>query len=259
MIRMMSVIAFILSFGLEVHVRAGNIRLAKGQAPLQQPSGCLFEVGEKPCAIGTRLDEKFTMEISEGWITLGSKASMVFLAERPARYISGNVLVKADKELQINSEFGEIQFELNSKAMLWRDEEKLFISTLEGTVWAIPRGSKEKMKVPQGYENWVGSISSQTATALTGRPTAAVFQRIVERWAQLTNLTPKEFSEAVNLYAETWRVATKTAADMHAALYQRKMASVNEIHERQTKVKAKIEEEQKEIRQLYRRKILNFE
>lgn len=248
---------FVLVFSLEVRVRASVIQLRESESPIEQPEGCL-DSEANPCAMQTGRGEKLEILVGQAKVVVDQESSIIRVSEKEIRLVAGAVWVKATKSspVSVRTEFGSTRG--TSDFWVSREKEKMIVTAVHRDVEIFPRGSGEALVVPRGLENFIGRVG-KNGQATVGLPTPIVPQPHLERWARLYSGKKAQFEKEVAEFRETWANSKDEAVVIHQALFQRKIASIDEARRQAEISRQKVESRNRELRDLFRRKTLGIE
>ena len=248
---------FILAFTIEIRVRAetapvNSIRLPLARALLEQPEGCWSE-SASTCAIRTNRGEKANLEMAGSKLTLDEKTAIIRLSPNEFRLVSGQVWIKSTESLSVKTEFGAVAVE-SGEFWIDRNSDRVRVGAIRGTARLAPRGSSEQIEVGSGLENWLGRVV-KNGESRRGIPVAIDFRSHLERWARLFSGTRQEFHDDAQAFHEEWKAATAAAAEIHKAVFERKVASLRAEHQRSEAAKRKVEARNDELIEMFRKKV----
>lgn len=251
-------LVFAFTFSLEVRVKAAEIvQIPNASKILEQPTGCLEDLSAT-CAIGTGDGEKFKMELGGSFIQLDQSTSVIRRSAKDLELVSGTIWVKAKGEMNVRSEFGSAIVSEGAEAWVMRQRERMTVAAMSEGVRIVPRGSSEAIGLLAGTENWLGRVGVD-GVAMSGVPTAIALEPHLARWARLYVGNRKQFEKDALKFRETWIEAGRATADIHRELHDRKVASVlSEKAEREEALRKKLARD-REIREMFRRKVLSGE
>lgn len=238
-------LVFILCFTLEVTVHALT----------QEPTGCFARLESVVCALENDGRGPVELKLGSTVITLDEGSAVLRSSKNEVRLIKGTVWVRAGDKFRVRSEFGD--FENRDSGDFWvsRTRTQVTASAISTTVLMNPRGSKESLEIAAGLKNFLGEIDF-SGRAATGIPVAIAFKDHVARWARLYRGPKPEFEAAVGQFHQQWVQATHESAELNQTLFNRVIASVDEQN-RQIASKAEAAaKENRELRELFRRKAL---
>jgi hypothetical protein len=250
---------FVLAFTLEIRIaKAGSESITQSKPPkqdaiLQEPRGCL-ENKVEPCALKSNSGQKFELNYASAHIVMDHSTALI-LTQKGVVLVDGTVWVRTDRKVNVKTEFGYAEVS-NAEAWISRSEKRMTVSVISNSVELYPRGAAEPLVINSGLENYMGGVEKD-GSAETGLPVAIGFSEHIERWARLFSGTKAQFESQVAAFHSTWVEAAQEAADVHQALLGRKVASVKAEEDLKAAKRAKIEQENRELRDLFRKKIFD--
>jgi hypothetical protein len=249
--RVIRVFLFLLTFILEVRVKAAGIQIPDADEILQEPKTCLMQSVE--CGMRTKVGEKFEFEMGEATIVLDQMTTIVRVSARELRLVAGTVWVKTETPVMVRTEFGTAHL---SDGEMWvsRTSDRITVAATHGDAEIRPRGSTERLLIETGFENFLTKVGDN-GKAATGAPVAIVFPAHMERWARLFDGGKVEFEKEVAAFHKIWAEASEQAAGIHRELLERKIASVEEERQRRIAAKRRSENYDRGIREMFRQHI----
>lgn len=227
------------------------VQLPNASQIQEEPKNCLLETSR--CAVRTRIGEKFKLSVGESVVHLDQQTAVVRLSAESVRLISGAIWVQAKSPFTVQTEFGEMKTE-PGEMWVHRTSEYVYANASVNRVLIFARGAKSELWVEPGWENWIGRVG-RNGVAETGVPKPIHFETYIERWARLHVGSKTSFEKAVKDFHRTWSVAVKEAAEVHQALYERKMASLEAAEQREKERRERIEAENRALREMFRRRL----
>ena len=195
-----------------------------------------------------------TLQVGAGTVILDENTLVRRQTPHDVWLISGQIWVLSAESLKIRTEFGDLQ---SSHGDFWvaRNAEKVKISATGGAVEVWPRGYQGSVFVVQGQENWLKGVG-RNGYALMGFPMPLRLSKHIVRWARLYPSGKRAFRDEVYALVEVWKNSVKDAAQFHEQGVSRKMASLQENFADAQRARARQEEHNRRLRELYRKKVL---
>ncbi|MES2856055.1 MAG: hypothetical protein V4692_09335 [Bdellovibrionota bacterium] len=256
-------LGFVLAFTLEVRVASASepqvetSRLHNSKQVLQEPRNCIATLGARSqksiCAVKTASAEKFEIKVSKGVVVLDQETAVI-VSNDEVTLVDGTLWIHAGAQISIRTEFGVAK--VDGEAWVTRSPNRMSVSSVGGNVQLIPRGSVESLAIDSGLENFVGGVQKDGSSE-TGLPVAIPFADHLARWARLYPGTKAEFEEDVKRFHSTWVEASKQASEVHRTLLDRRVAGIEEQERQKAARRNKIELENRELRNLFRKKFFD--
>lgn len=256
MITVFRLALFFFVFSIEVRVRAESVNLRDAKAPLANPADCIKET-KSVCAVETGEDEKFTLKLENGTVILSSETTLIRTAPNELRLVRGEVWIRSEKApIVVRTEYGEAQ----SAKEYWveRSPDQIRISATGGDVSFTARASSETLLIPQGLENTLGRIGKDGVASI-GIPIPIEPSSHLARWARLYPGTKADFEKDVAAFRVNWTKAKPQASEIHQALFDRKVASIESEAKAKAEARRKADERNRILREQFRAKFLSGE
>lgn len=241
----MKVAAFIVAFTLNVQVHASEIQL---------PAGCLTDA-KAVCAVENPNEQGFEVKVGESTVVLDHASSLVRTSEHEIRLVKGTAWVKATGLVTVQSEFGAVANVGSGDFWVTKTKSQITALAVSTDVNLRPKGSQETLLVSQGLQNTLGQVTFG-GVAETGIPMPIPFKEHLFRWARLYRGDKKEFETQVDKFHETWTDASRASAQINQQLFERKVASVDELAKAEEAKRSKVQSEQNQLRQMFRKRML---
>lgn len=246
---------FLFVFTLEVRVRAEVSPASTSGVLLQEPAGCLRELvkAKTSCALGTGRAGKVTLKLDSFEAVFDRRTAVIHQTGGDLRFVSGQIWLKTKIPQKIHTEFGAIDL---GPGEFWLDRsaERVRVGVIRGLAKLHPRGSAEVLEVPPGLENWLGTVALN-GEARRGLPVSIALKPHFERWARLYPGSFKDFEKEALLFHDGWLEASRYSAEIHKALFERKIASLQAEHEKKEWARRKSEVRTRELIQMFRKKL----
>lgn len=252
MIRLMQVILFLLSFSLEVEVRAEWATLLNQETLVQYPENCIDLCGYK-----TFPQRKYTLEIEGKKMTLGSDTIVLKKAADTYAFVSGDLLLEGTfrMELPVGSLVTEGD---RSLVHLSKVGEQFVVRTLFGNTKLTAKGAKKEIEIPQGYENRVSGVSDK-GYAEIGFPVSIDASDMIYKWALLYDGEKKQFFKEVSLFKDVHKVALEEVSRTYTEVSSRMIASHEAWLAKEKVRKEKERRERATLQRMFERKIMGLE
>lgn len=249
----MHLAVFVLAFIVDVRVRAAEIvALPNSPEVLQEPVGC--EMRASVCAMRTRSGEKHVLAVGETSVVLDANTSVVRLSGGELSLVSGTVWIRGSVPFVVRSEFGSVRSQ-GGEFWVTRDRERMTASATDQTLVLEPRGSTVALRIEIGEENWIGRVTG-SGVAASGVPCAIPLADHLHRWARLFPGTRREFEAESRKFHASWSRGLASVASYHGELAEARRQALSEEAETKAQLRAKEEHRSKELRDMFRRKVL---
>lgn len=243
--KLLTVIAFILTFTIEVRVRATEPE-TKTDKVVESPENCLESEGY---CILKNLDQKYSFENEGQYISLTPEAVLVRQKTNEWSFVKGQIFVKTDsKKLTLEIPYGSIEIGQDSVVLLEKLADKVTVQTIFGKVFLKPLGSKKPLLVMAGHENFIAQVD-ESLKAQTGIPKPIVVEPLLKSWAYHTNQKKEQFLDEVESFKVIHQKAVQELSILNEQIASREIASAKAEklarQERARKEKAHKEQMQK--------------
>jgi hypothetical protein len=261
-------LGFLIGFTVEVHVEAAervqlaSIDIAKerlkphGANVIEEPRNCLTE--KRACAVRVGEGRKLALHPGDNreW-TIAEKSIVIRRDNKHLRLIEGSIRIRGS-ETVIDTEQGEIT--ATDEVFVDRiGDEMTIVNTGREPALFKGRGWSQAYEIPSGMQATVDRPSLRSGQTAVDLPLPLDFDSQVVREARMfdgkKNEFPQRLAELVSLRAE----AAIESAKLHQAVVERKIASVQAEEERLKKGRQQREARDRELRALFRKKVLNPE
>lgn len=241
---------------------------------LEEPKGCLaFEVeNSKPCSFRVGHGRKLLLKAEGRILTIGDNTIVIREAADRYRLVEGFLRVEADASSETPRTTKTVL--LVSSASNWRQaarvqgEGEFFVERYNNTVSVVNTGSRKVWLFSGGRDE--GSIGTGMEVRFTkpdrrsgkyevGAPLPLNLEAQVVREAKLYAGEKAKFGERVDQLLTIQRGAAELAAKIHRDSVARKLASLEAEAEKRRSDAARQEAEDREIRAMFRRKVLSVE
>lgn len=265
-------IGFLIGFTLEVRVEAGErvqlipIDLQKekqnklSSALLQEPRGCLE--AKETCAIRVGSRRLFIYEPTAGrqW-TVGENTIVLRMgtcgheSACRMRFIEGVVRITGEETL-VETDLGELK--ARGEVFVERHGAKLVvINTGDQPLIFKGRGWVNERQIPSGVEVTLDIPSIKNGKTAVNLPLPLDFEMQVVREARFYTGKRADFPAQLESIAKRRTDAAVENAAFHQEVVERKIASLDAAERIQEAKRAEREAKDRELRALFRRKVLN--
>lgn len=248
---------------------------------LEEPKGCLTQAAPSvnPCSFRVGQGRKLVLKSEGRVLTVGDNTILIREAADRYRLVEGFVRVGPGDETEpakAGSKGG-----LAAKTVLlvssssnWKQaarvqgEGEFFVERYNNSISVVNTGSRKVELFSGGRdEGWIGSgmevrfskPDRRSGRYEVGAPLPLDLESQVVREAKLFAGEKKKFSERVDQILVLQRGAAELAAQIHQDAVNRKLASLEAAAEKRRREAAKREAEDREIRAMFRRKVLSVE
>lgn len=261
-------VGFLLGFTIEIRVEAAervqlsSIDIAKerlyphGSAIIEEPKNCVTE--KRSCAIRVGERRKLTLTSAEDreW-TIAEKSIVIRRDREHLRLIEGSIRLRGPATI-VDTELGE----LTTNGEIYVDrigEEMTIVNTGEKPALFKGRGWAQSYEIPGGMQVTVDRPSLRSGETVINLPLPLDFESQVVREARLFDGKKDEFSKRLAELVALRAAAAMDAAKLHQAVVERKIANIQAQEDRLKKGRQQREARDRELRALFRRKVLNPE
>lgn len=241
--RFFQLLIFILSFQMEVRVRAE-------QGALQQPGGCLKKL-EAACALQASVGG-FHLETEEQRLHAVSGSSLVRLSEKHWKFMKGALWVEKSSTATVETLYAEFAAPQGEYWLLEKDA-RIQVRNINAELQVKLRDGRV-LEVPPGFEFWIGPINTQ------GKNDYGMIQPIVLKdhlvlWNSLYRKDKESFRKEALALKENWGDLVDKSARLYRAVVDREIASVQQQEKALALKKARQEAKNQEIKRLYYEKV----
>lgn len=246
---------FLLSFMIEIKLKASH--KAKSESPVfssvvSEPVDCA-RLHRFPCAIQVDKNKTWFWQWDTGRVELGPNAIAQLNQEGEVLLISGYLILYSQMgSAWVKTSYGDVAVSEGQVMVDRRPSGDFEVNSLQGEVAIYPRGGAS-IALPAGYRNWLGPVR-ENGLATLGIPQASNREIIFKLWPKLYAGDKKVYLDIIHQYYESWQLAVETAGQLHQVLVERGLASLAEKRRLSAVRKARIERENREMRELFRRK-----
>ncbi len=261
-------LGFSLGFTIDVTVEAAERVQLKSIDPafertslhssalLEQPRNCLLS--RETCAVRIGDRRKLIIEPTKGreW-TLSEKTIVVRLSSERLRFIEGSLKVTG-LSTTIETEQGELT--VQGEAFIDRHGSVLTVVNTGSEVLTFRgRGWTTAHEIPAGLETSIDLPNVKSGQTAINLPLPFDFDAQVVREARVFTGPKDGFPKRLEYLAELRSSAAAESAALHREVVERKIASIAVKEASVREARAKRETRDRELRALFRRKVLNPE
>lgn len=268
-------LGFMLGFSLDVRVKAeGSVRLRNitslslNNRVLQEPKGCLDQSAK--CAFQISLGRKLDIPFAGGhWFF--SQNSMLIRQQdwSELRLVEGMLRFRAESGARgtIVTELVQVVLEgvsASTDVFVEKSKDQVRVVNVGEQEVAISRRTAQGFQtrrefLPPGTEILVERPSSRSGDIEIGLPVPFDFEDQVIREARLFDGKKAEFHVRVAQLIEKRNQAAELVAPVHEALAKRTIASIERRREEARLGKAKREARDRELRMMFRKRVLEVQ
>jgi hypothetical protein len=263
-------IGFFLGFTVEVQVEAAERvqlrpvyvpaeRLIKtSSAVLEEPAKCLDQV-EVVCAIRVGHRRKLTIGQAESReLVFGDGSIVIRLAPDRFRLIEGFVRVRGESltTVEITSRTSIV---ISGEAFVERFGDSVTVTNTGVRKVVLKSAEEEDGLIASGLEVHFDRPDVRTGKTQPGAPLPLDLERQVVREAKLHEGSKETFQARVEILLALRKQAAFKAAEIHEQIVNRKLASIELESQERIRKAAIYEARNRELRALFRRKVLNVE
>lgn len=261
-------LGFVLGSTLEVRVEAAervqlvSIDISKerlsprGSAVIEEPKNCITESGVCALRVGER--RKLVLETGNQreW-TLAEKSIVIRRDSAHLRLIEGSIRVRGPSTV-IEIEQGDLT--THGEVFIDRIGEDLkIVNTGEASALFKGRGWDSAYEIPSGMQVTVDRPSLANGQTAVGLPLPLDFDEQVVREARLYEGKKDDFPKRLEQLVALRAGAAVASAKLHKEAVERKIATANAKDDRLKKGRQQREARDRELRAMFRRKVLNPE
>ncbi len=225
-------------------------------ALLEQPRNCLLS--NETCAVRIGDRRKLIIDPAKGreW-TLSEKTIIVRLSSERLRFIEGSLKVKGHATI-IETEQGELT--VQGEAFIDRHGSLLTVVNTGSEVLTFRgRGWEKAHEIPAGLETRIDLPNVKSGQTSVNLPLPFDFDAQVVREARVFTGPKDGFPKRLEYLAQLRSTAAAESAALHREVVERKIASIALRDASAQEARAKREARDRELRALFRRKVLNPE
>lgn len=248
---------------------------------LEEPKGCLTQAAPSvnPCSFRVGQGRKLVLKSEGRVLTVGDNTILIREAADRYRLVEGFVRVGPGDETEpakagSTAGLAAKTVLLVSSSSNWKQaarvqgEGEFFVERYNNSISVVNTGSRKVELFSGGRdEGWIGSgmevrfskPDRRSGRYEVGAPLPLDLESQVVREAKLFAGEKKKFSERVDQILVLQQGAAELAAQIHQDAVNRKLASLEAAAEKRRREAAKREAEDREIRAMFRRKVLSVE
>ncbi len=237
-------------------IPAGERSNIYSSALLEQPRNCLETQSRCAVRIGTK--RKLDLEPGSGrkW-TLSEKTIAIRLSEERLRFIEGSIRISGETTV-VETEQGELT--VKGEAFLDRNGSQLtVVNTGEQALTFKGRGWSSEKEIPSGLETRIDLPDVKSGATAVNLPLPFDFDAQVVREARVYSGPKEGFVKRLEYLSQLRSEAAVESAAFHQQVVERKLASVALKDAALRDARLKREARDRELRALFRRKVLNPE
>jgi hypothetical protein len=233
---------------------------------LEEPRGCILqiELESKPCSFRVGRRRKLTLESESRNLTVGDNTILVRESKNRYRLVEGFIRIQAEATTTVVvSSASDLK-----KSVRVQGDGEFFIEKYGSDVVVVNTGAKKVSIHTAGRDlGWIGTgmeirfnkPDRYSGSYEIGPPLPLDLESQIVREAKFHIGLKSEFGQRIDVILAMQRRAAELTASIHSQTVARKIASLEEEAERRRKEKARREAEDREIRALFRRKVLMVE
>lgn len=233
-------IAVFIAFQVEIHVKASS---PSDEGVLFRPESCLR--GKEDCEVKVGADS-FVLPGERGELK-AAPAALLSRFEGHWKLMRGVVRVR---EREIDFAFGKILKGSQEVWILDTGGDQVTLRAVAGPSEILLKDGRQ-VEIPQGFEIWVGSISSDGKNSY-GVPTEIHIVDHLQRWAKMDHLNREKLEEGMKELSALWKDRPQIASHLYQSVIDRQIASVQEEQRVLAKRRKSQEMEQESYRRLLR-------
>lgn len=268
-------LGFFFGFSLELQVQAAErvqlipveLEVERGQktssALLEEPKNCLNQKVAGPCAIRVGERRKFVLTEADGQeLVFSDGAIAVRLGAEKFRLIEGFVRVRGEKSMEI---------EISNRTSVILTGEA-FVERYGDSITVVNTGAKKVFLrtdvglrtqsdglISSGLEVHFDRPDVKNGKIQPSAPLPLDLERQVVREAKIHDGPKETFQARVEILLALRKQAAFKAAEIHEEIVMRKLASIESARQEQARIAKVREIRDRELRALFRRKVLNVE
>lgn len=260
-------IILFLAFSMQIHVKASDAQSAPSKHAMESEKPKRQKAGEltllEQCSakdLGHQLD-CFAINASSATATKDFLKLQVFVQQKGVfsaagqqlKWVQGEGAVKTRHGAEITTTFGSALCEGECVAAFNKTKQELEFHALKGEWNLISFGDKDRTPLSSGESIKIGQVSSR-GTSDWSLPYTVSSERFEGIMANLfgSHLTEKEKQE----FTKTWKSSVESLSQLYQDRANRQIASHNESEARKAKAIKAYQEEEKQLRDLFRHKTL---
>jgi len=209
------------------------------------------------CAVRTSSGEKYELAVGDAIVRMDRSTAVLRVKPDEIRLVAGTVWIEAKGPFVVRTEFGAARVG-SGEFWVTRTEDRMIAAAVGPDVILAPRGTTEELVIEHGMENWIGHVGRK-GSAESGLPRVIPFDEHVRRWARLYPGPQGRLEAEVRRFRAQWNDASRKVAELHRTLLERKVAFLRADHEKRERDLRRIEARNRELREMFRRRVLGDE
>ncbi len=240
-----------LLFSLFSLVQVRFVDAADYTIPAEEPKDCL-SMQSVPCHVTTG-DEPRMFEWEKSRFELDRNIVLNLNQKKVWNFYKGLFVLDSKGEHTIHTPFGDI-YVGQSKIMVHVLKEKMRVLCLDGQgVKVKPKGHLEESFLVPGFQNWYGGVVNGEADS--GVATVIDLNEFSKMRAPFFLNYQLGFPKELATLASRIKWAAGQASLIHRELYERKVASLDQAHDKKVEKKRRKIQYNKYLRQLFLKKV----
>lgn len=241
---------FAFSLNAQVLDESAIVNYPLQNKPGQFPDNCLANPSSE-CLIDTDFHRKYPLDLQHSVLQLGSDSSVLKKADHSIHLIRGEVWWEGTGIL--HTEFGSIEC-IDCVLYISRDKEQVYVSSMGGEVYLLPKNYKSKILLPKQMENWMKGVSVKTGYAQTGIPKPYMIKKQIRKMAQFFRSGKINFRDRVVLMRRQWAAQVHASSKEYQNLGQDRILAAVEKKRKKAEKKRKMRKQSEVYRQMLRRR-----
>lgn len=214
--KLVSCLAFILAFQLEVRVRAS------GEQLVQEPSQCLKK-SDSSCALQAGKGGFHLSQEGLRW-HLASGSAVIRESTTRLEFVRGSFwLEKSKNTFEVQTIFGLVTSLDGGGFWILEEDGKLWLRNLDASL-SVKTRAGQVVALPEGFEVWIGSLNS-SGQANVGVPRAIKLSEVMGDLAKMYQGSKEGFISQVTYFRDRWGDLSQRSAQLYEAETRRELAS----------------------------------
>ena len=244
--RILSIILFIVTFTIEVKVRASEFTI------VETPDNCLSS--SEYCVI-KNISKKFLFKNGSFQISMSPESTIIRQKPREISFVGGQIFVKTSSKISFVVPYGQIEVEPDSQVILEKFNDKVVVQTIFGKSYLRPLGEKKAILVSEGHENFISEVDG-SLKAQTGIPKPIVIEPLLKAWFYHADLKKEKFVEAVEAFKSIHEKAVKELSILNEQIASREIASAKAAKSAAEERARKAKEHRELMQNMYYQRLL---
>lgn len=186
-------------------------------------------------------------------LVLSASAMVEQKDEKNIRLISGGFYLDVKNPIIFNTPYATFSCVSQCKALVERTQDSVTLKSLEGDWKIVRKGEAKEYFLSAGLQSQISEVDS-TGMAHMEFPQAVVWSPTVKQWAAMYPNSFSSFKSDLERFRESWRSAVESSSSMNAEIVQRVVASHEAGLARERARQKAVEEDEKALRALFRKK-----